>query len=71
MFLPGEPAKIFPTTNQEHARIMQIYKQDRAYPDILNDFTDYAIGHDTFETVPKPEPGPARQTPTKAKRKSR
>ncbi len=73
MFLPGEPAKIFPTTNQEHARIMQIYKQDRAYPDILNDFTDYAIGHDTFEDVPKPEPAakPAsKRRPRKTKPQS-
>jgi hypothetical protein len=48
MFLPGQPAKIFPTSNHEHARILQIYKQDRAYPDVLNDFTDYGLGHDTL-----------------------
>ena len=44
IFLPGEPAKIFPTSDQEHARILQIYKQDRRHPDVLNDFTDYALG---------------------------
>ncbi|WP_438481404.1 hypothetical protein [Oleiharenicola lentus] len=48
IFLPGEPAKIFPTTNQEHARILQIYKQDRRYENVHNDFTDYAIGQDEF-----------------------
>lgn len=52
MFLPGEPARIFPTSNQEHARILQIYKQDRPYPDVLNDFTEYEIGQD----VPAPQP---------------
>ena len=46
MFLPGEPARIFPTSNQEHARILQIYKQDKPYPDVLNDFTEYQIGQD-------------------------
>ena len=46
IFLPGEPARIFPTTDREHARILQIYKQDRPYRDVLNDFTDYQIGHD-------------------------
>ncbi len=40
IFLPGEPAKIFPTTDYEHARILQIYKQDRYYEGITNDFTD-------------------------------
>ena len=46
IFLPGEPARIFPTTDQEHARVLQIFKQDRPYPDVLNDFTDYLIGQD-------------------------
>ena len=44
IFLPGEPPKIFPTTDQEHARILQIYKQDRPYQDVCNDFTEFAIG---------------------------
>ncbi len=43
IFLPGEPARIFPTTDYEHARILQIYKQDRPYPDVVNDFTDFAL----------------------------
>lgn len=46
LFLPGEPARIFPTTEHEHARILQIYKQDRPYPDVVNDFTEYRIGRD-------------------------
>lgn len=41
IFLPGEPARIFPTTDYEHARILQIYKQDLRYPDVANDFSDF------------------------------
>lgn len=43
IFLPGEPPRIFPTDDHEHARILQIYKQDRRYEDICNDFTDYGL----------------------------
>ncbi len=43
IFLPGEPPRIFPTDDAEHARILQIYKQDKRYPDVLNDFTDFKI----------------------------
>ncbi|MEO6992633.1 MAG: hypothetical protein ABI273_03290 [Lacunisphaera sp.] len=46
IFLPGEPPRIFPTSQYEHARILQIYKQDQRYADVLNDFTDYEIGQD-------------------------
>ena len=52
IFLPGEPPKIFPTTDHEHARILQIYKQDRHHEGIHNDFSDYAIGHDTLPKAP-------------------
>lgn len=48
IFLPGVPPKIFPTTDYEHARILQIYKQDRPYDGICNDFSDYALGQDTL-----------------------
>ncbi len=41
LMLPGEPARVFPTSDQEHARILKIYKQDRPYPDIINDFNDW------------------------------
>lgn len=54
IFLPGEPARIFPTSDHEHARILQIYKQDKAYEGILNDFTDEA---------PSPGPAPASTHP--------
>jgi hypothetical protein len=40
IFLPGEEARIFPTSDYEHARILQIYKQDRPHEGIINDFTD-------------------------------
>ena len=43
IFLPGEPPKIFPTSDYEHARILEIYRQDRFHPGILNDFTDYRL----------------------------
>lgn len=48
IFLPGEPPKIFPTSDQEHARVLQIYKQDRPHAGICNDFSDYALGSDTL-----------------------
>lgn len=44
IFLPGEPARIFPTTDQEHARILEIFKQDRPYAGIHNDFSEYGLG---------------------------
>lgn len=40
IFLPGEPPRVFPTSDYEHARILQIYKQDRPHPGIENDFSD-------------------------------
>lgn len=46
IFLPGEPARIFPTSDAEHARILQIYKQDRPHEGIVNDFSELALGHD-------------------------
>jgi len=49
MFLPGEEPRIFPTSDQEHARILQIFKQDRPYEGIWNDFTEYQIGRDRAE----------------------
>ena len=51
IFLKGEPAQVFPTSDYEHARILQIYKQDRRYQDILNDFTDFDF--DRREDVPQ------------------
>jgi hypothetical protein len=57
LFLPGEPPRIFPTSDAEHARILQIYKQDRPHPGVHNDHSAYALGRDTL--------GPAR-TPAAA-----
>jgi hypothetical protein len=44
ILLPGEPPRIFPTSDPEHARILQIYKQDRPYEGICNDFSEFEIG---------------------------
>jgi hypothetical protein len=43
IFLPGEEPRWIPTNDYEHARILQIYKQDRYYEGIENDFTDFDI----------------------------
>ena len=44
LFLPGEEPRVFPTTDYEHGRILQIYKQDRPYDGVHNDFTDFGLG---------------------------
>ena len=51
ILLPGEPPRIFPTSDHEHARVLQIYLQDRAHSGICNDFSAYAIGADAFPTA--------------------
>lgn len=58
IFLPGEAPRIFPTSDAEHGRILQIYKQDRPYDGVINDFTQFAIGHDTL-TPPASAAAPA------------
>lgn len=60
IFLPGEPARIFPTSDQEHARILQLYKQDRPYPDVLNDFTDFELTPNSTAPVRKQKPAVPR-----------
>jgi hypothetical protein len=40
IFLRGEPPKIIRTTEYEHGRILEIFKQDKPYRDVLNDFAD-------------------------------
>jgi len=55
IFLPGEPPRIFPTSDAEHGRILEIYKQDRPHAGIVNDFSDYALGDD--RPLPPPPPG--------------
>ena len=48
IMLPGEPPKIFPTSDQEHARVLQIYLQDRPHAGVHNDFSAYALGADVL-----------------------
>lgn len=52
IFLPGEEPRIFPTTDYEHGRILQVYKQDRPYRDVVNDFTDFGLGVPPAEAKP-------------------
>ncbi len=56
LMLPGEPARVFPTTDQEHARILKIYKQDRPYPGIINDFNDWPLAKPILSS-PSATPG--------------
>ena len=46
IFLPGNEPKIFPTNDYEDNRILQIFKQDKPYEGILNDFSDFKIDKD-------------------------
>lgn len=65
IFLKGEPPKIFPTSDAEHARILQVYKQDRPHEGILNDFSE-----DVFPAVKEePVPRPAKKKPGAAGRR--
>jgi hypothetical protein len=69
IFLPGEPPRIFPTTDYEHGRILQIYKQDKAYEGVINDFSeDSALS--TLDarpsTTPAPSPQPRKQLKPRA-----
>ena len=41
IFLKGEEPKWIITSDYEHARILQIYKQDKPYDGIINDFNDF------------------------------
>lgn len=43
--LPGFH-KEWPTSEYEHQEILKLYKQDRPYRDIVNDFSEYGIGED-------------------------
>jgi hypothetical protein len=44
IFLKGEPPKWIPTSDYEHNRILEIYKQDKPYEGIINDFSDIDWG---------------------------
>jgi hypothetical protein len=41
IFLPGQPQRIFPSSEQEYSRMMEIYKQERPQEGIINDFYEY------------------------------
>jgi hypothetical protein len=71
IFLKGEPPRIFPTSDAEHACILQVYKQDRLHEGILNDFSDDSYGP-TVSAVVKTATSPddARDGRRKAKGKS-
>ena len=43
IFLKGEEPKWIITSDYEHQRILEIYKQDKRYEGILNDFTDFDL----------------------------
>jgi len=46
LFLKGEPPKWIPTTDYEHNRILEIYKQDQPYEGIVNDFSEVDWGRE-------------------------
>ncbi len=58
IFLKGEPPKIFPTSDAEHARILQVYKQDRPHEGILNDFSEIDFPTPTASTATPSAPAP-------------
>jgi len=58
IFLKGEPPKIFPTSDAEHARILQVYKQDRPHEGILNDFSEIDFPASTAAAPAHPAPAP-------------
>lgn len=43
LMLPGGYYKEIPTNEREHAEILKLYKQDKPYQDVVNDFTDYKL----------------------------
>lgn len=53
ILLPGEPPKIFPSSDQEHARVLQIYLQDRPHAGVHNDFSAYSLGQDASPAEPR------------------
>jgi hypothetical protein len=52
ILLPGEPPKIFPSSDQEHARVLQIYLQDRPHAGVHNDFSAYSLGSNSVPDTP-------------------
>ena len=68
IFLPGEPPRIFPTTDHEHGRILQIYKQDKAYEGVINDFSELS-DLSTLISQHSTAAAPAAASPDAAKKK--
>lgn len=53
--LPGHHEE-WPTSDYEHQRILELFKQDRPYEGIQNDFTDYRIGERDKEHLTSAKP---------------
>ena len=66
ILLPGEPPRIFPSSDQEHARVLQIFKQDRPYDGISNDFSDYGLGSNSLPTLSPPASTSAKKPAAKS-----
>ncbi len=45
----------WPTSEYEHQEILNVFKQDRTYEGILNDFSDYRIGEAFREKIRQKE----------------
>ncbi len=43
LMLPGYHRE-WPTSDREHLDILKVFKQDRPYEDIVNDFKEYGLG---------------------------
>jgi hypothetical protein len=75
IFLKGEPPKIFPTSDAEHARILQVYKQDRPHEGILNDFSETDFPRPASSATPSshsaPAPWPLTASPVQPSKKKK
>lgn len=43
LMLPGGYHQEIPTNEREHAEILKLYKQDKPYHGIVNDFSEYRL----------------------------
>lgn len=44
LMLGGDYYKQIPTSMHEHNEILRLFKQDRRYPGIVNDFSEFGLG---------------------------
>lgn len=51
IMLKGEEPKWIPTSDYEHQRILEIFKQDKYYEGIENDFKELKINHPEIKTT--------------------